>query len=111
MDLILRFPDIDHCCCSHEQDRGRCCDALSETAGCGVLVKLGDMGVCVNPGQSSRDNLGVKRFAPECNLGSERKLTEKVIFITSYICKCFNDCLLFIKRLTYSALLYVFTSY
>ncbi len=47
---------------------------------CGIKVKLGDMGVCVNPtGQDTGDNLGVKRFAPECNISSEKKkLTEKV---------------------------------
>ena len=44
-----------------------------------VLVKLGDMGAGVNPtGHNVRDNLGVKRFAPECLMDFEYKLTEKV---------------------------------
>ena len=52
---------------------------MPELEACGVLVKLGDMGVCVNPtGHNAEDNLGVKRFAPECNNTREKKLTEKV---------------------------------
>ena len=53
--------------------------AMPELSKCGISVKLGDMGVCVNPaGLDAGDNVGVKRFAPECNNPSEKKLTEKV---------------------------------
>ena len=70
---------VGHTCCNSIEDRGRCAKAMPELSQCGITVKLGDMGVCVNPtGHDAGDNLGVKRFAPECNTLSEKKLTEKV---------------------------------
>ena len=67
---------MDHNCCSDVQDRGHCRACLPEGGrGCNVLVKLGDMGVSVNPAAHNHDALGVKRFAPEA---SNTKLTEKV---------------------------------
>ena len=68
---------MDHQCCYDEQDRGRCSVCLPEHGGYEVLVKLGDMGVCVNPAAHNIDTLGVKRFAPEC-LRFDSKITEKV---------------------------------
>ena len=74
--LHFRFPDMDHCCCYNVQDRGQCRACLPESGrGYNVLVKLGDMGVSVNPAAHNHDALGVKRFAPEA---SNTKLTEKV---------------------------------
>lgn len=74
-----RFPSVDHTCCFAPEDRGRCVKAMPEFDQCGILVKLGDMGVCINPtGHTAGDNLGVKRFSPECNTPTEKKITEKV---------------------------------
>ena len=72
-----RFPLIDHECCYDSQDHGRCSACLPENGSCNVLVKLGDMGVCVNPAAHTADSLGVQRFAPE-NLRFVSKRTEKV---------------------------------
>lgn len=77
---------MDHHCCYDEQDRGRCSVCLPENGGYEVLVKLGDMGVCVNPAAHNIDTLGVKRFAPEC-LRFDSKITEKVqvISVSNYL--------------------------
>ena len=76
--LVYRFPPLGHTCTHYPEDRGRCSVALPDVDECGVLVKLGDMGVCANPGSQRTNNLvGLKRYAPECIM-FEAHLTEKV---------------------------------
>ena len=70
---------MDHNCCSNVQDRGYCRACHPEGGhGYNVLVKLGDMGVSVNPAAHNHDALGVKRFVPEATC-SNTKLTEKIL--------------------------------
>ena len=80
--LAYKFPPLGHTCCSDSLDRGRCEVALSDVEDCGVLVKLGDLGVSTNPGShSTRSLVGLKRLTPECIM-FKAHLTEKVSQLT-----------------------------
>ena len=81
--LVFHFPKLDHICYNGRKDVAQACTSCfpSEQASSGVLLKLTDMGICVNPAaHRAKDNTGIRQFVPEC-LTSDTlaNLTEKVL--------------------------------
>ena len=85
--LVFRFPEVGHCCSDGGEAPLSCIHCLSNPSGCGVLIKLADLGICANP--SARRNktaiaIGLRQFVPEV-LNFDSSFTEKVCTCTHVV--------------------------
>eukprot|EP00731_Ephydatia_muelleri_P024118 Em0016g389a len=78
--LVFRFPDPGHACYDGKPQGFRCKDSIpnsSEGLPAGILVKLGDLGICVNPTAQRAKKDALRRVTPE-SVEYEGNLTDKV---------------------------------
>ncbi len=79
--LVFQFPEPDHYCSDGGEAPLTCSHCLCDPNGCGVLVKLADLGICANP--AARRNKGfsaIRQFVPEV-LNFDASFTEKVCML------------------------------
>ena len=75
--LVFKFSPIGHDCLKGTVNSG-CALCFPDGGDCSVLVKVADMGICVNPATQKTKNMqGIRHLIPEC-LNFNAALTEKV---------------------------------
>ena len=78
---MFKFPDPGHTCFDGKPLGFVCKDCIysSSRGSAGVLVKLGDLGICVNPTAQRARKEGLCRVTPE-SVEYEGNLTDKVMY-------------------------------
>ena len=72
---MFKFPDPGHTCHGIDIRSVFQCEACTSV---GVLVKLTDLGICVNPRAHRKQMNGLQRFIPECAEDGGGLFTDKV---------------------------------